>query len=353
MTPFIDAHSHVTPLDLPAAPGDAVRGQWPCMRCGAAGRATMMVGDKAFRELDARSWDTGRRIEDMDRDGVAMQVLSPMPELLSYWMDPAETAILCDAANHQIADMVVRAPRRFRGLGALPLQDPALAAGEVARLRREFGLAGVEIGSNIGGAMLGDPRFDPFWAAAEAEGLAVFIHALHPVAAKPIAAAPLYTALALFPIDVAMAAASLLMAGVVERFPGLRIGFSHGGGAIGAMLGRLDAGWNRTEGFQGRVQRAPSDQARSLFYDSNVYDAAYLAHLATVTAPGRVFAGTDYPYDIMQSDPVTFLRGAAPDDATFDSLAVDAASAFLAEDLRAAVLPDFSATSRAAVAAPA
>lgn len=351
MTPFIDAHSHVTPLALPAAPGEAAKDRWPCMRCGGTDRATMMVGDKPFRELDARSWDAGRRIEDMDRDGVAMQLLSPMPELLSYWLDPADAALLCDAANRQIADMVARDPRRFRGLGALPLQDVGLAVAQLPRLRREFALSGIEIGSNIGGMMLGDERLDPFWGAAEAEGLAVFVHALHPVAAPPIAAPPLYTALALFPVDVGMAAASLLMAGVADRFPALRIGFSHGGGTIGAMLGRLDVGWRRTDGFQGRARRLPSEQARSLFYDGNVYDGAYLAHLATRTAPGRVFAGTDYPYDIMQTDPVRFVRDALPDRRAFESLAVAAASAFLDEDLAEAVHPRASPMAGPAVTA--
>lgn len=350
MTPFIDAHSHVTPPEFPAAPSNAVRDRWPCMRCGGADRGTMMVGDKAFRELDARSWDSGRRIEDMDRDGVSMQLLSPMPELLSYWLDPADAAVLCDAGNHQIADMVAHNPHRFRGLGALPLQDVDRAVDQLPRLRREFGLSGIEIGSNIGGLMLGDVRLDPFWAAAEAEELAVFVHALHPIAAKPIAVTPLYTALALFPVDVGMAAASLLMAGLPERFPALRIGFSHGGGTIGAMLGRLDTGWMRTDGFQGRTSRRPSELARSLFYDSNVYDGAYLAHFATRIAPGRVFAGTDYPYDIMQADPVAFLRDAMPDQRAFQSLAIDAASAFLNEDLTLAVRPQPVAKTDPAIA---
>jgi len=338
MIPLVDVHSHVSPAQLPEAPAGVVRPHWPCM-CHDAGGSRMMLGDTLFRELDARSWDMARRIEDMDRDGVALQVLSPMPELLSYWLSLEEATLLADACNHQISEMVARAPRRFRGLGAVPLQEPERAAADLPRLRRVFGLSGVEIGSNIGGTMLGDRRFDPFWACAEAEGMAVFVHALHPVAAKPIAAPPLYTATALFPVDVAMAAASLIMNGVLDRFPALRIGFSHGGGAIGAMLGRLDSVWARSGGFRGQVSRSPSEQARDFFYDSNVYDAAYLAHLAAQVAPGRIFVGTDYPYEIMQLDPAAFLKGAAIDDAMLDSIAIAAASTFLNEDLRPLVTP--------------
>ena len=335
--PFIDVHSHVTPLSFPEAPSGEARARWPCMRCE-AGVHTVMMGDAPFRKLDARSWDVGRRIDDMDRDGVDMQVLSPMPELLSYWLPRADAAGLCDWTNHQIAEMIAAAPRRFRGLGAVPLQDPAAAAAALRRVKADYGLAGVEIGSNINGQMLGDPAFDPFWAAAEAEGMAVFVHALHPIAARPLAPNPLFTAFALFPIDVAMAAASLLMAGIPDRFPRLRIGFSHGGGALASILGRLDTGWHHTDGYGGKLSRRPSEAARGLFYDSNVYAPDQLVHLCTSIAPGQVFAGTDYPYDIMQLDPASFIGTLGLDADAHDSLRVGAASAFLNEELSRAVI---------------
>ncbi len=333
----VDGHCHVTPVGFPPAPSEAAAPRWPCMRHHDAHNATMMMGDMAFRELDLRSWDVDRRIEDMDRDGIAMQVVSPMPELLSYWMTPEDAAIVCDASNAQIADMIARAPHRFRGLGAVPMQDPARAAAALGRLRTTFGLSGVEIGSNIDGVMLGDARFDPFWAAAQDEGLAVFVHALHPIAAKPLAANPPFTAFALFPVDVAMAAASLAMAGVADRFPRLRIGFSHGGGALAAILGRLDIGWEATAGFTDRAVRRPSEQARGFFYDSNVYDPSFLRHLTDAAVPGQVFMGTDYPYQIMQPDPVAYLRSAGLSDRALADLASGAIGRFLGEELDTAL----------------
>jgi aminocarboxymuconate-semialdehyde decarboxylase len=333
MQAFVDLHCHVSPQAFPAAPEEAVRGRWPCMRCLAVGKEALMVGETMFRELDSRSWDVARRIEDMDRDKVSMQVLSPMPELLSYWFEPGVAQHLCDASNHQIAEMMARAPRRFRGLGAVPLQDPMVAATQLPRLQREFGLSGVEIGSNINGIMLGDARFNPFWEAAEALGMAVFVHALHPVAAKPIQPAPFYIPFALFPVDVAMAVSSVLMAGVMDRFPGLRLGFSHGGGAMTGILGRLDTGWSATNGFGGKGVSRPSEAAQNMFYDSNVYDPVHLRYLAEQVVPGRVFAGTDYPYDIMQRSPADFVESAGLSDPALASVRAGAAGAFLAEDL--------------------
>jgi len=297
-----------------------------------------MIGDTPFRKLDARSWDVARRIEDMQRDQVDMQILSPMPELLSYWLDPADAQILCDATNHLIASMVSAAPRRFRGLGSVPLQDPTAAVRALSRLKAQFGLMGVEIGSNINGKMLGGAEFDPFWQAAESLQMAVFVHALHPVAARSLAQPdPGFTGFALFPVDTGMAAASIIMGGVLDRFPRLRIGFSHGGGTLGAMLGRLQLGWTATQGFEGRSLRAPAEQARCFFYDSNVYDADYLSYLATRLAPGQVFAGTDYPYMIMQKEPARWIRSLALPVEVERSIGAEAAGRFMAEDLIAAI----------------
>jgi len=326
---LIDVHCHVTPNGFPPSPNAEAAGRWPCMQCTSNVAATLLVGDKPFRELDNRSWDVARRLDDMDRDGVTVQVLSPMPELLSYWLDTTHAEIICMHSNVQIAEMIAAAPKRFKGLGAVPLQDPVAAAALLPRLRDDFGLSGVEIGSNINGVLLGDSRFDIFWETAEDLGLAVFVHALHPVAVKSIEASPLFTAFAGFPIDVAMAAASLITSGTLTRYPRLRIGFSHGGGALGAILGRLDKGWSAGNRYGIADMRKPSEQARQLFYDSNVYDPAYLHFLATQIAPGQVFIGTDYPYQIMQEAPAVFATEAGLGEAALQSLYSAAATAFL------------------------
>ena len=325
---LIDVHSHLAPTGFPENPSPGANKRWPCMVCG-GGQGTISFGDRPFRKLDPRSWDASRRLEDMERDGVALQVLSPMPELLSYWFTPSDATILCDHVNAEIAAVVAAHPRRFRGLGMVPLQAPDAAVAALSTLRARFGLSGIEIGSNIDGALPGDPRFEPVWAAAQDLDLSVFIHPLHPVATRGLDASPAFTAFAGFPLDVALAGASLLTAGVCDRYPRLRIALSHGGGALGAMLGRLDQGWRFTDGFGRRAERAPSEAARSLFFDSNVYDTAYLKHLAQTVAPGQVFVGTDYPYDIMQQDPAAFIAAAGLTAEGHQSVARGAALRFL------------------------
>ncbi len=327
---LIDVHSHVVPRSLPGDPTGGQIAVWPSVQCEACGRlAQVFMGKRAFREIDDRSWDVARRIADMDADGVSAQALSPMPELLSYWLDAPAGLEVTRHVNHTIGEMVAARPDRFFGLGAVPLQDPDLAAREVSELRGRFGMVGVEVGSNIGGAYLGDARFDPFFAAAEAADMAIFVHALHPLQARDLSRHPILAPFAAFPVDTALCAASLIMEGVLERFPRLRLGFSHGGGAFGPILHRMEFGWNSTGGFEGKLPRSPKAYARRFFYDSLVYDEAYLEHLATHIAPGQVFLGTDYPYLIQQPAPAAFIASAAARPDVGPSIWSDAAHRFL------------------------
>ena len=327
---LIDVHSHVVPRSLPGDPTGGAIGAWPSVHCEACGlKAMVKMGEKPFREIDDRSWDVKRRVADMDEAGVSAQALSPMPELLSYWFDPGPALELGRHVNHTIGEMVALRPDRFFGLGTVPLQDPELAAKEVAGLRARFGLVGVEVGSNIAGAYLGDERFDPFFAAAQEHDLAIFVHALHPLSARDLKRHPMLTPFAGFTVDTALCAASLIMEGVLERFPRLKLGFSHGGGVLAPILHRMEFGWTSTGGFNGKLPQSPKAYARRFFYDSLVYDGAYLEHLTAHMAPGQVFLGTDYPYLIQQPEPRVFIESAAALPGVEASIWSDAARRFL------------------------
>ncbi len=306
---IIDLHSHVVPANFPANPSPDSNPRWPCMCLRDADSGVIEFAGKAFRELDARSWNVARRIEDMDRDGIAAQALSPMPELLSYWFSASDGLALSRYVNHQIAEMVARAPTRFYALGMLPLQDVACACAELARLKAD-GFKGVQIGSNINGVMPGDARFDEFYAECVRQDMALFVHALHPVGAERLKDFPDLVPFAAFPLDTGLAAMHLIRAGVLERHPGLRIGFSHGGGAVIPLTHRLKQGWLSSDGFNGLLPHAPHHYAARCYYDSLVYDVDYLRYLMTEFAPGRVFAGSDYPYAIAQTELAGFIKSA-------------------------------------------
>ena len=330
---LIDVHTHVCPAAF-NVPDELRRNKrMPCMCATAPGAADMLIEDKLFRKLDLRSWDISRRLEDMARDGVSRQVLSPMPELLSYWFEPRDGAMMCDCMNGVIAAMIASAPAQFGGLGMVPLQDIPASVAYLRRIKTEFGLAGVQIGTNILGAQLGDARFDPFWEAAEALGLAVFIHPLHPMTARALPdVTPLFHPLIGFPIDSALAGASLLLAGVPVRFPRLRLALSHGGGGLAPIVHRMDQGWASMKPARDALAAKPSEMAARFFYDTNVYDRPYLTYLAQEVAPGQIFLGTDYPYEIMQAKPAPYLTGLDLPESEVQSITFGAALRFLGDE---------------------
>jgi aminocarboxymuconate-semialdehyde decarboxylase len=141
----IDLHTHILPKEWPDL--DAKYGYSGFIRlehCDACS-ARMMIGDRFFRKIGHNTWDPARRIEEMDEAGVAMQVLSTVPVMFSYWAKPADALDLSRRLNDHIAEVVRAHPSRFAGLGTIPLQDPDLAAGELERCVRDLGLRGVEI----------------------------------------------------------------------------------------------------------------------------------------------------------------------------------------------------------------
>jgi predicted TIM-barrel fold metal-dependent hydrolase len=190
-----------------------------------------MIGGKVFRKIDSRSWDVEQRLADMVEDGTDMQVLSPMPELLSHWLPPADAEFLADVMNEQIAAMIAQAPRNFAGIGMVCAQDVPRAILQLQKVKA-LGFAGIEIGTHINGVALGHEKLHPLYEAAEDLGLGIFIHPLHPAGLERIGAAPEWAATAAFPLETALAAVSLLSAEVTERFPKLKILLSHGGGAV-------------------------------------------------------------------------------------------------------------------------
>jgi aminocarboxymuconate-semialdehyde decarboxylase len=321
---IIDVHAHVVPEHFPTPPDDESR--WPCMCHGDNHTAQVTIGNKPFREIDYRSWDATKRIEDMDAADVARQALSPMPELLSYWFNPKPGLEMCKWMNHTIGEMVSAHPNRFSGLGIVPLQDPDLAASYLTEIK-QAGFAGVEIGSNINTTVLGDPRFHEFYAEAERLSLSIFVHALHPIGADRVTDTPDLIPFAAFPLDTALSAISLIRAGVPEKYPNLKFGFSHGGGAIVPLSHRLGKGAEITNGFNGTITKTPLQYAQAFFYDNLVYDPGYAAYLANEFAPGQVFCGTDYPYTIMEEQPARFIESCALEDN--DSVRYQAANKFL------------------------
>jgi aminocarboxymuconate-semialdehyde decarboxylase len=246
----------------------------------------------------------------MADDGTDMQVLSPMPELLSHWLPAGDAEYLADVMNEQIAEMVVRAPRNFAGIGMVCAQDVPRSVRQLQKIKA-LGFAGFEIGTHINGVPLGSDTLLPLYEAAEAMDLAIFVHPLHPAGIERIGSGPEFAAIAIFPLETALASVSLLAAGILERFPRLRILLSHGGGALSWILPRLDVGWSL--GLKGQMKQSPSRIARQFWYDTILYNSASLSFLANSIGNDRIVVGSDYPFTIMQRQPGAFANSVLND----------------------------------------
>jgi aminocarboxymuconate-semialdehyde decarboxylase len=327
--PF-DIHTHVVPEQFPPRLASSIEARWPSMQPGRdCGHRTVMIAGKAFRTVSDDCWDTGRRIEAMDRSGITVQVLSPMPELLSYWFSTADAVLLGASVNETIGTMVTTAPARFVGLGMVPMQDPDLAARELDSLMRDARFRGIEIGTNVDGLSIADPRFDPVYATAERTGAAVFVHALHPAGETHMIGPAALKAVAGFPCETALAIAALITSGTLTRFPRLKMAFSHGGGAFGLVLPRMVQGWNVLPPLRSAISESPAEIARRLHYDTLVYDAATLRFLVELFGERQLMVGTDYPFDIFERDPLGRLNDTGLPDATLELLRERNARRFL------------------------
>jgi aminocarboxymuconate-semialdehyde decarboxylase len=325
----VDTHAHVIPENFPSYLGASIPADWPSMAPAHECHRNVMISGKVYRTVSDRCWDVGKRLADFEEMGIELQAVSPMPELLSYWMAPNDGAQLIRYLNEQIAEMVSQSQGRMVGLGAVPMQDMDLALRELRYLKESLGFAGVEIGSNVNGVAIGDPRFDVFFEACEALDAAVFVHALRPTGMdRLVGPAPLQQVLA-YPSDVGLAAASVLTTNLIVRRPKLRIAFSHGGGTLSSLLPRLEKAVSVFPALKEKISQSPTEQARKLFYDTLVFDAPTLQHLVAKFGASQLMIGTDHPFGFHDHSPIASIEQAGFDDATNQLLTTANARRFL------------------------
>jgi aminocarboxymuconate-semialdehyde decarboxylase len=291
-----------------------------------------MINGANFRTVTDHCWSASRRIDDMNAAGLGRQVLSPMPELLAYHLPAEHAQVLHRDLNEQMASVVANHPDRFLALGAVPLQDIDVAIAEMEHLARDLGLSGVEVGSNVNGVPIGAPDFAPFYAAAERLGLCVFVHAHRPTGLDRISGPKALTQALGFPTEIGLAAASVISNNVIDQYPALRMAFSHGGGSFSMLLARLQNAWSLVDPLRAAIPRSPREQARQLFFDTLVYDGDALAFLVKAYGPQSLLIGTDYPFSVMEKDPIGALAAGVPPGAHFDAIATANACRFLALD---------------------
>ena len=247
--------------------------------------------------------------------GIDTAVFGPLMDVAGYSLPPAQGAAWSRLQNEALAAALREAPGAHRGLATVPLQDPATAAAELRVAVRELGLRGAMVDPNALGRPLGDAAFDPFWKAAADLEAPVVLHPFLLEAVERFGRHYLHNLVG-YPFETTLAAASLILGGTLDRFPGLSVVLVHGGGFLPYHIGRFDRAHETRP--EARVDDAglPSRYLRRFLYDTLVQRPEALRYLVQLVGHDRVMLGSDHPFWMGDPDPLRVVREAGLDPAT-------------------------------------
>ena len=291
MTGTVDVHSHVFPgrfLDLLARN----RGQVHAQRAGDAW--LVRYGDTQSFTIDQQRYEPQVKLEEMDAAGIDLAVLSPNipgPDML-------EPNVVADAArllNDGLAEAVAVRPSRFVALASLPWTRPADALKELARAHEDLGFVGVSLHSHLGGRPVDDPIFDPVYAEIAARNLPLVLHPTVPAWGDAVSDHQMIPMMGL-QVDCSFALLRLILGGVLERHPALRVVMPHAGGVLPYLLGRID---HQTEVLRrGRVhlRRPVRAYLERVWYDTVAPSVDTVSFALRIAGHQRLLFGTDHPW---------------------------------------------------------
>ena len=237
----------------------------------------------------------------------SIHVVSPYAGFYNYHLDAAVAVATSRESNDEIAGMIQSWPDRFAGLATLPMQDVDATVAELERVMVNLGFKGAMIDDKVNGKLLDEPEFLPFWKAAEQLGALILFHQGGDTVVSPrIRRYHLPNSIGNL-ADRTLTFASLVFGGVMDACPDLKVCFSHGGGYACYGVGRMDRNWRSMSAEERRNPEAPSAYLKRFYYDSIVYTEAALRFLIDTVGIDRVLFGTDWPYDMAQDWPVSWV----------------------------------------------
>lgn len=293
----VDIHSHFLPETWPDLAARFGTPNWPWMRHGGNGRAMIMLGEEEFRPVTEACWNPAVRIEDMDRDGVDIQIISATPVLFGYARPTTQALEAAQIFNDAALEICAHNPARLKALCQVPLQDIDAACAEVSRAARN-GHCGVQIGNHVGERNLDDEGIVTFLQHCASENIAVLVHPWDMMARERM---PRYMLpwLVAMPAETQLSILSLILSGAFERLPrSLRLCFAHGGGSFAFLLGRVDNAWRHRDIVREHSPNPPSSYCDRFAVDSAVFNAEALELLVGVMGEDRVMLGSDYPFPL-------------------------------------------------------
>jgi aminocarboxymuconate-semialdehyde decarboxylase len=322
----IDIHAHLTPQCFWRSTENG--GDWHGLtrEQNAHGHELAVIAGSRSALPPRARFTPEQRLADMDSLGVDIHVLSPYSGFYNYHLDTAIAVATSQDSNNEIRDMMQSWPERFAGLATLPMQDVKAAIAELERVMVQLGFKGAMIDDKINGVTLDAPAFLPFWKAAEQMGAMILFHqGGNTVIGPRINRYHLPNSIGNL-ADRAITFATLVMGGVMDACPDLRICLSHGGGYTCQGIGRMERSWHDRPANRGQSTQPPSQYLQRFYYDCIVYTESALRYLIDTVGIERVVFGTDWPYDMEFDWPVSWIL-------SLDSLTQDEKEAILWKNL--------------------
>ena len=326
--PVIDIHNHFFPRTWPDLTARYGTPNWPWIKHTEAGKAEIMVGDRFFRQIYSACWDPEVRLNEMDRDGVEMQVLSATPVLFAYER-PVEHALDCARLfNDAALELCAEGKGRLKSLCQVPLQDIDASCKELSRCMRA-GHLGVQIGNHVGDKNLDDPGIVTFLHHCADEGAAVLVHPWDMLGPQRMPKYMMPWTVGM-PAETQLGIVAMILGGAFDKLPSkLRICFAHGGGSFAFLLGRLENAWQHHPVARGVCELPPSQYLNRFYVDSAVFDERALQFLVGTMGAERVLLGSDYPFPLGEHRVGALIRSSHLTAETKDRLLGENAAEFL------------------------
>ncbi|MGI9236404.1 MAG: amidohydrolase family protein [Woeseiaceae bacterium] len=263
------------------------------------------------------------RLQQMDDQGIDVQAVSLHVGQYHHWANRDLAGEIVGIQNNKIAELCAAHPDRFVGLGAVALQHPDLAVEQMKFAIKEYDMRGFMITGSVNDEELSDPKFHPFWAAAEELGTVIFIHPRNfPAGQSRLEGNGQLDNVIGNPLETTVALSHLIFEGTLDKYPGLKICAAHGGGYLPSYIGRSDHCVQSWPAVCKPVDKLPSEYLKQLYFDSLVYTTENLRHLIQTVGADRIVIGTDFPFNMSNPEGVDHLL-------SVDGLSIDEREAML------------------------
>ncbi|RAW01365.1 amidohydrolase family protein [Pseudochryseolinea flava] len=293
----IDSHTHILPKKLPNWTEKFGYGDFIYLQHHKKGSAKMMRGNQFFREIHENCWNAELRIKEYAKFHTEVQVVCTIPVMFNYWAKPLDALESSRFLNDHIAELIVKYPQNYLGLGTIPMQDTELAVQELIRCK-EIGLQGIQIGSNINDLNLNEDRFFPIFEACAAHAMAILVHPWNMMGERSMQRYWLPWLVGM-PAETSRAICSMIFGGIFEKLPTLRVNFAHAGGSFLSTIGRIQHGFDCRPDLVAIDNNVPPKNYLGKFWvDSVTHDAMMLEYVLRLQGSEKITLGTDYPFPL-------------------------------------------------------